>query len=147
MRARDLAVRYPSVPATAPASEAARLLGHEDVEALFVERKGRLQGVLSDIALLRRLLPGYIIEDPPLAQVLEEDAADMLWPRLEARQVGELLPVDAPEAPQVDADATLMHVAAVMASENAPLVAVRDGGRLIGGITSSALITHLLRRA
>ena len=122
-------------------------MAREEVDALFVEREGRLQGVLSDIALLRRLLPRYLIEDPPLAQVLEEDVTDTLWQRLKNHQVGELLVADAPEAPQVDADATPMHVAVLMASAHAPLVAVRDGGRLIGGITSSALITHLLRRA
>jgi CBS domain-containing protein len=145
MRARDLAVRYPSLPATASASEAARLLADEDVDALFVERHGRLQGVLSDIALLRRLLPRYLIEDPGLAAILEEEAADTLWDRIADHQVGELLPADAPEAPRVDADATLIEVAALMASTDAPLVAVRDGDRLVGGITSSALITRLLR--
>jgi hypothetical protein len=38
-----------------------------------------------------------------------------------------------------------MEVAAAMAAARAPLVAVREGGRLIGGITSSALLTHLLQ--
>ena len=146
MRARDLAVPYPLLPADAPAAEAARLLAEEEVDAVFVERQGRLQGVVSDIGLLVRLLPGYVIEDPKLAQVMEEGATDLLWRRLEGHRVEELLPKAASgEVPQVDGDATLMEVAAVMAGARAPMVAVREGGRLIGGITSSALLTRLLR--
>ena len=72
MRARDLAVPYPLLPADAPAAQAARLLAEEPVDAVFVERHGQLQGVVSDIGLLVRMLPGYIIEDPKLAQVVEE---------------------------------------------------------------------------
>jgi CBS domain-containing protein len=145
MRARDLAVPYPVPPADAPAAEAARLLAQQEVDAVFVDRQGQLQGVVSDIGLLVRLLPGYIIEDPTLAQVMEEGAADLLWRRLEGHTAGELLPKKGREVPQVDGDATLMQVAAVMAGARAPMVAVREGGRLIGGITSSALLTRLLR--
>ena len=145
MRAHDLAVPYPLLPADAPAAEAARLLAQEEVDAVFVDRQGHLQGVVSDIGLLVRMLPSYIIEDPKLAQVMEEGATDLLWRRLEGHTAGELLPRKGGEVPQVDGDATLMQVAAVMAGARAPMVAVREGGRLIGGITSSALLTRLLQ--
>jgi hypothetical protein len=146
MRARDLAVPYPVLPADAPAAEAARLLAEEEVDAVFVDRQGQLQGVVSDIGLLVRLLPGYVIEDPTLAQVMEEGATDLLWRRLEGHRVEELLPRAASgEEPQVDGDATQMQVAAVMAGARAPMVAGRQRGRLIGGITSSALLSRLLR--
>ena len=145
MRARDLAAPYPSLPTDAPASEVARVLATEEVDVVFIEHQGQLQGVVSDIGLLSRLLPSYIIEDPKLAQVVEEGAADLLWRRLEGHTAGELLPRKGGEVPQVDGDATLMQVAAVMAGARAPMVAVREGGRLVGGITSSALLTSLLR--
>jgi signal-transduction protein with cAMP-binding, CBS, and nucleotidyltransferase domain len=145
MRARDLAAPYPSLPTDAAASQVARVLAQEEVDVVFIERQGQLQGVVSDIGLLVRLLPSYIIEDPKLAQVLEEGATDLLWRRLEGHRVEELLPRAASgEVPQVDGDATLMEVAAVMAGARAPMVAVREGSRLIGGITSSALLTRLL---
>ena len=144
-RARDLALPYPSLPIDAPAAEVARILAEEDVDVVFIERHGHLQGVVSDIGLLARLLPSYIIEDPKLAQVMEEGAADLLWRRLEGHRADELLAKAGSEIPQVDGDATLMEVAAVMAGARAPLVAVREGGRLIGGITSSALLTRLLQ--
>jgi CBS domain-containing protein len=57
----------------------------------------------------------------------------------------DLLPSQRAEVAQVDGDATLIEVAAAMARTNAPLVAVRDrDGRLLGGITTSQLITRLL---
>ena len=145
MRARDLAAPYPSLPTDAPASEVARVLAQEEVDVVFIERQGQLQGVVSDIGLLARLLPSYIIEDPRLAQVVGEGAADLLWRRLEGRRAAELLAKAGSEIPQVDGDATLMEVAAAMVAARAPLVAVREGGRLIGGITSSALLTRLLQ--
>jgi signal-transduction protein with cAMP-binding, CBS, and nucleotidyltransferase domain len=144
-RARELAAPYPSLPIDAPAAEVARVLAEEEVDVVFIERHGQLQGVVSDIGLLARLLPSYVTEDPKLAQVLEEGAADLLWRRLEGRRADELLAKAGSEIPQVDGDATLMEVAAAMAGARAPLVAVREGGRLIGGITSSALLTRLLR--
>ena len=145
MRARDLTAPYPSLPTHAAASEVARVLAQEEVDVVFIERQGQLQGVVSDIGLLARLLPSYVVEDPKLAQVLEEGAADLLWRRLEGRRADELLAKAGSEIPQVDGDATLMEVAAAMAGARAPLVAVREGGRLIGGITSSALLTRLLQ--
>lgn len=144
-RARDLAAPYPSLPVDAPAAEIARVLAEEEVDAVFVEGHDQLQGVVSDIGLLVRLLPGYILEDPILAQVVEEGAADLLWRRLEGHTAAELLPAKRAGVAEVDGDATLMEVAAAMARTSSPLVAVRErDGRLLGGITTSRLITRLL---
>lgn len=144
-RARDLAVTYPTLPIDAPAAEVARILAEEPVDAVFVERHGQLQGVVTDLGLLRRLLPGYVLEDPALAQVLEGDATDLLGERLDGHTAAELLPTKRAEVAQVDDDATLLEVAAAMVRAGAPLVAVRDhDGRLLGGITTSQLIGRLL---
>jgi uncharacterized repeat protein (TIGR03917 family) len=144
-RARELAVTYPTLSIDAPAAEVARALAEEPVDAVFIEHHGQLQGVVTDLGLLRRLLPGYVLEDPALAQVLEEGAADLLWQRLDGHTAAELLPTKRAEVAQVDDDATLLEVAAAMVRARAPLVAVRDhDGRLLGGITSSRLITRLL---
>jgi CBS domain-containing protein len=57
-RARDLAVTYPSLPTDAPAADVARILAEEPVDAVFIEHDGQLQGVVTDLGLLRRLLGG-----------------------------------------------------------------------------------------
>jgi hypothetical protein len=120
------------------------VLAEEPVDAVFIEHHGQLQGVVSDLGLLP-LLPGYVLEDPALAQVLKEGAAELLWQRLEGHIVADLLPTKRAEVAQVDANATLIEVVAAMVRANAPLVAVRArDGRLLGGITTSRLITRLL---
>lgn len=143
-RARDLAVTYPTLSTDAPAADVVRILAEEPVDAVFVEHRGQLQGVVTDLGLLRRLLPSYVLEDPALAQVLEEGAADLLWQRLDGHTAAEL-PTKRAEVAQVDDDATLLEVAAAMVRARAPLMAVRDrDGRLLGGITTSRLLTRLL---
>jgi CBS domain-containing protein len=145
MRARDLAVAYPSLAPDAPAEEAARLLAEEPVDGVFVQAHGDLQGVVTDTTLLGFLLPRYLAEDRALVGVLGEDVADALWQRLEGRPVQELLSATTASAAEVDADATLVEVAATLVRSGASLVVVRDpDGRLLGGITTSRLITRLL---
>jgi CBS domain-containing protein len=146
MRARDLAVIYPSLAPDAPAEEAARLLADEAVEGVFVQdEQGRLQGCVSDTTLLGFLLPRYLAEDRALVGMLGEDVADALWQRLGGRTVRDLLPAGAAGLSEVDGDDTLLTVAATLARTGASLVVVREeDGRLLGGITTSRLIRRLL---
>jgi CBS domain-containing protein len=146
MRARDLAITYPSLAPNVPAEEAARLLAEEPVEGVFIDdQHGGLQGVVTDTTLLAFLLPRYLAEERALVGVLGEDVAEALWQRLEGRAVQELLSATAASVAEVDDDATLVEVAAALVRSGASLVVVRDpGGRLLGGITTSRLITRLL---
>ena len=146
MRARDLAIPYPSVAPDTPAEEAARLLAEEAVEGVFVQdNQGELQGLVADTTLLAFLLPRYLAEDRALVGVLGEDVADALWQRLRGRTVRDLLPVSTAGLPEVDGNDTLVKVAATLVRSGASLVAVRDrDGRLLGGITTSQLIGRLL---
>jgi CBS domain-containing protein len=146
MRARDLATPYPSLAPDTPAGEAARLLAEEAVEGVFVQDdQGELQGLVSDTSLLAFLVPRYLAEDRALVRVLGEDVADALWQRLRGRPVRDLLAASTAGLPEIDADATLVAVAAALARTGASLVAVRDrDGRLLGGITTSQLLTRLL---
>jgi CBS domain-containing protein len=146
MRARDLAIPYPSVAPDTPAEEAARLLAEEAVEGVFVQDdQGELQGLVADTTLLAFLLPRYLAEDRALVGVLGEDVADALWQRLRGRTVRDLLPASTAELPEVDGNDTLVKVAATLVRSGASLVAVRDrDGRLLGGITTSQLIRRLL---
>jgi CBS domain-containing protein len=146
VRARDLAITYPSLAPDAPAEEAARLLAEEAVEAVFVQDEhGGLRGLVTDTSLLAFLLPRYLAEDRALVGVLGEDVADALWQRLHGRAVRELLPASTANLAEVHADDTLVKVAATLVRSGASLVAVRDrDGRLLGGISTSQLIGRLL---
>jgi len=48
------------------------------------------------------------------------------------------------DVPEIDGDANLVEVAALLCRTRAPVAAVRDAGRLLGGITTSALLARLL---
>jgi CBS domain-containing protein len=146
VRARDLAIAYPSLAPDTPAQEAARLLAEEAVEGVFVQDKhGRLQGVVTDTTLLSFLLPRYLAEGRALVGVLGEDVAEVPWQRLRGRPVQELLSGSPAGLAEVNGDDTLVTVAATLVRAGVSLVAVRDpGGRLLGGITTSRLIRQLL---
>jgi CBS domain-containing protein len=146
VRARDLAITYPSLTPDTQAEEAARLLAEESVEGVFIQDEhGNLQGVVTDTTLLTFLLPRYLAEDRALVGVLGEDVGDTLWQRLRGRQVQDLLPSQTPDLTIVHGHDTLLTVAATLARTGASLVVVReDGGRLLGGITTSRLIRQLL---
>ncbi len=145
MRAREIVRPYPVVQTTDPALTAARLLAQEDVDVLLVEDPGHsIVGALPDIAMLRFLVPDYAVEDRALARVLGAGDLSQLLARLDGRTVQDLVSREGDALPTVSADAHLVEVAAAMIEKGAPLVAVVDGTAILGGITSSALLTCLL---
>jgi CBS domain-containing protein len=78
--------------------------------------------------------------------VYDEKASDELFGRLSGSTVKDVLPrpQDVDELPVVDPDATTIEVAAVMAGMHSPVVAVVDGDEILGAITVSRLLDHVL---
>ena len=145
MKALGLAGPQETLHADAPAQEAALVLSRIQTSAALVVDDDTFVGVVTDEDLLRALLPSYVGEADALARVLEEDSSDRLWQRLEGRTVRDLIQ-DREEEAVVDGGATLVEVASVMVRAEAPIVAVVEDGRLVGGITIDHLLTHLLSR-
>jgi predicted transcriptional regulator len=146
MRARDLAAAFPTVELTTLAIEAARLLAGQNLPGLIVlDARGRPSTILPGTQVLRMAVPRYCQEDPALARVVDEAAADVFLRELGERTVAECLPKERRELPVVDPDATVLEIAALMARVRSPLVAVVDGdGRLAGVITLDALLDRVL---
>jgi len=151
MTARKLAQPFPLVTPETEAMEAARLMAEKRLAGLIVcGEDGRPYTVLPGSEVLRFLIPTYVQDDPALARALDERASDELLRKLVHATVRDLLPQppDYDELPVVDADATSLEVAAVMARMRSPLVAVvedLDGrNRVVGAITVSRLLDHLL---
>ncbi|MFC0003497.1 CBS domain-containing protein [Micromonospora siamensis] len=149
MRARDLAVPFPTISRTDPVLEAARLLAANNLPGLIVvDDAGRPVTVLGGTQVLRLVIPGYCREDPALARMIDEPSADVFLRGAEGRTVADLLPQERVEPPVVEPQATVLEVAAVMAQKRIPLVAVADrGGPMIGGITLDALLDRMLGTA
>lgn len=107
---------------------------------------GRPVAVLPGSQVLRFLVPHYVQEDPSLAGVFDEQAADRYAARLGDQTVRDLLPPPAKrtELATVDGDATVIECAAVMARLRSPLVVVADGDVVHGVLTASHLLEILL---
>jgi CBS domain-containing protein len=150
MTARVLVQPFPIVTPETDAMEAAQTMASQRLPGLIVCRHdGRPYTILPGSQVLRFLIPSYVQDDPALARALDEQASDELCRKLAHSTVRDLLPQppDLDELPVVDADATALEVAAVMARMHSPVVAVvdeRDGNHVIGAITVGRLLEYLL---
>jgi CBS domain-containing protein len=146
MRARDLVGPFPTVDLHTPAIEAARLLAGQDLPGLIVlDDRGRPSTILPGTQVLRMAIPSYCIDDPALARVIDEAAADLFLRELGDRTVEQCLPERQRELPVVDPDATVLEIAALMARARSPLVAVVDRKEgLLGAVTLDALLDRLV---
>ncbi|GGU17851.1 CBS domain-containing protein [Streptomyces violascens] len=153
MRARDLAVQYETVTTDTDALQAARLMAEHRLPGLLVlDGQGAPVAILPASQMVKVLVPSYVLEDPTLAAVVDEKHADRLCAALVGCTVGECLSSKAATPPIVAPDDTALEVAALMAQQRSPLVAVvekvtgkgKDGARLIGVITASHLLNQLL---
>jgi CBS domain-containing protein len=152
VRARDLAVGYETVGLDSDALDAARLMAEHRLPALLVvDEAGAPQAILPASQMIKVLVPGYVVEDPTLAAVVDERHADRLCEALAGRKVRDCLSKTTPSPAIAAPDDTALEVAARMAQLRSPLVAVveqdKAGARLLGVITASHLLERLLAAA
>lgn len=144
MHASDLVEEYPLVGLDADALEAARILAERRLPGLVVtEESGHPYAILPASQVVRFVVPRYIQDDPSLAGVIDEPSADRIAAKLGGKTVRDLLPKNPVELPTVNADDTMLELAAVMARLRSPLVAVLDDDAIIGVVTASRLLSFL----
>jgi CBS domain-containing protein len=147
MLARELANPFPTVSLDTDALEAARILAEQKLPGLIVlDDVGLPHTVLPGSQVLRFVVPTYVQDDPALARAYDEKSADALCAKLIGRTVRDMLPKkqDRMEIRVVAADATSIEIAAQMTGMRSPIIAVVDDGDLLGAITVSALLAHLI---
>ncbi len=147
MLARELAEPFPTVALDADVLTAARTMAdHRQPGLIVCDHQKRPYTVLPGSQVLRYVVPTYIQQQPALARVFDERAADEMRDNLTRHTVRDVLPnaEDVDELPVVDGDATTLEVAALMIRLRSPLVAVIDGDRVIGAITINRLLTEIL---
>lgn len=147
MQARELAQEVPIVGASDDAITVLRALVSSGLPGVVV-RVGSTYTVVPASQILRALLPQYVLDDPALARVWDEESADSLASRLAGRTVADLLDAldrdDDEPSHTVDGDATMVEMAALMADLRLPLIGVVDDGALLGVVTVHSLIARLL---
>lgn len=146
MLARDLVEEYPTVTVDTDALDAVRLIGQHRLSGLVVTKPdGSPKAILPASQVLRFVIPKYVQDDPSLARVLDEKAADRIVKELDGRTVGDILPKEPHELPVLKGDDTTLELAALMARMRCPLVAIVEDGRVIGVVTTSRLLEKALQ--
>jgi CBS domain-containing protein len=142
----DLAAPFPTVTLATPALEAAGLLAGQNLPGLIVvDDRGRPLTILPGTQVLQMAVPQYCQDDPALARVVDEAAADVFLRELGELTVAAVLPRERGELPVVDYYATVLEIAALMARARSPVVAVEyRGGTMRGAITLDALLDWML---
>ncbi|CAN5324662.1 hypothetical protein BH11ACT4_BH11ACT4_17690 [soil metagenome] len=131
MRATDLQDRFPVVGRGTSAVEAARLIAMDRRAGLVIaDKNGTPVAVVSSVDVLSLLVPPYVLDDMSLAGVMDETAAEEVWERASGRTIGELLDDDRVHIYDllvVDADPTILEIAAQMADARAQVAMVAHG--------------------
>ncbi|MGH3465111.1 MAG: CBS domain-containing protein [Kribbellaceae bacterium] len=144
MHASGLVEEYPLVGIDSDALDAARILATRRLPGLVVtEESGRPYAILPASQVVKFVVPRYIQDDPSLAGVIDESAADRIAARLVGKTVRDLLPEHPTELPTVRADDTMLELAAIMARLRSPLVVVVDDDEIVGVVTASRLLSIL----
>lgn len=126
---------------------AARLLTeHNRPGLIVVDEHDHPVAVLPGSQVLRVLIPTYVQDDPTLARVLDEEFADSICDKLADHTVAELVPKDRPALPVANDDDTVLELAAMMAANRSPLVAVLDGKGKTASLLGAVSIYDLLGR-
>jgi hypothetical protein len=136
-----MAEEFPVVGLDDDALEAVRLLAGRRLPGLIVTGEdGCPYAVLPASQVVRFLVPSYVQDDPSLARVIDEPLADRIADKLAGMTVRRLLPDEPREIPVVNADDTVLEIAALMARLRCPLVAVVRDRQILGAITASRLL-------
>jgi predicted transcriptional regulator len=141
--AADLAQQIGLVRTTDTVLDAARRLVAEALPGLaVVSDAGRPLAVLPASQVLGLAVPPYIKDDPSLARVVDEAAADRLVDALAGLTIQSVLDDAEPDLlGTVPHDATLLEVAALMARLHVPLLVVQaPDGEALGTITVQAVL-------
>jgi CBS domain-containing protein len=149
VQAHELASPYPTVRMDTPAGESVRVLTEHDRPGLIVvDDNDHPIAILPGSQVLRMLIPRYVQDDPTLARVLDEDFADKIYEALGDKSVRDLLPREKVPLPVVAPDDTVLEIAAIMAANRSPLVAVVEErsktAPLLGAISASQLLGRVL---
>ena len=145
MHAEDIAEDFPVVSIDSGALDAARLLAEHRLPGIVVtDSAGKPYAVLPASQVVRFIVPRYVQDDPSLAGVLNDSAAERAAQKLGGKTVREVLPEHLIDVPTANADDTIIEVAALMVRLRSPLIAVMKNGRLHGVITASRLLSAAL---
>jgi len=145
VRAEDLDDQFPTVAADSAAIDAARLIAEHGLPGVIVtDASHRPIAVLLASEMLHFVLPRYVRHDPALAGVVGDTLTDHSQ-NLMGKSVADLLPDKPRKFPTIDARDSVVKVAAEMAQQQCPLIAVTKKGTLHGVLTAAQVLAAALK--
>jgi CBS domain-containing protein len=146
VRAADLDEQFLIVQLDSDAMDAARMIAEHGLPGLVVaDASHKPCAIILASEMLRFVLPRYVQDDITLAGVLGAAVADNASENLAGKTVGDVLPKNPRAVPSVNARDGVIKVAAEMAQQRSPLVAVMENGKLHGVITAPRLLAAALK--
>jgi CBS domain-containing protein len=146
VRAADLEEQFPIVQVDSDAIDAARMIAEHSLPGVVVaDASGKPLAVMLASDVLPFVLPRYVQDNMTLAGVLGDALADHAEENLAGKTVGDVLPKQPRKVPSVDVRDGVIKVAAEMAQQRSPLIAVTENGKLQGVITASRLLAAALK--
>ena len=141
-----------TLPTARPGDEvlsAVQMVSQRGLPGLVVaDERGEVLGCLSSVDLLRLALPRYLMEDPGLARVFDEEHADRIAAALVGTRVSDVLGRARDRVPMARPRATVVELAELMARWCCPLVVVqKEGGGTLGVVTANRLLELLVAAA
>jgi CBS domain-containing protein len=146
VRAEDLDEQFLIVQLDSDAMDAARMIAEHGLPGLVVaDASHKPCAIILASEMLRFVLPRYVQDDITLAGVVGDALADHATENLAGKTVGDVLPKNPRVVPSVNARDGVIKVAAEMAQQRSPLVAVLEKGKLHGVITAPRLLAADLK--
>ncbi|HXO83377.1 MAG TPA: CBS domain-containing protein [Mycobacterium sp.] len=146
MRAADLDEQFLIVQLDSDAMDAARMIAEHGLPGVVVaDASHKPCAVILASEMLPFVLPRYVQGSMSLAGVMGDALADHATENLAGRKVSDVLPKQPRKIPCVDVRDGVIKVAAEMAEQRSPLIAVTQNGKLHGVITASRLLAAALK--
>jgi CBS domain-containing protein len=146
VRAEDLEEQFPIVQLDSGAIDAARMIAEHSLPGVVVaDASNKPCAYVLSSEVLPFILPRYVQDNMTLAGVMGDALADHAEENLAGKTVRDVLPKQPRKVPCVDARDGVIKVAAEMAQQRVPLIAVTKNGKLHGVITAAQLLAAALK--
>lgn len=129
MRATDIRTTIAMVDRNRSVAEASRVIADSGKTGVLVSDGAEPIGVITALDVLRLAMPDYLLDDPSLAATLDEQAIEELLAPLRDKTLAEVIAdrtVQLRPVPEVDADATMLEIAAVLVAAGCPVAVIAD---------------------
>ncbi|MBL0884935.1 hypothetical protein [Myceligenerans indicum] len=151
MHVSEIAVTLPLLPRTSSITDAFRLIAEHDLVAVVITgNHDGVEAVVSSLEVTRQVLPGYVVDDPTLAHLLDDTALSDLFADADSRTLGDAIDsgdLGVRGVPEIESEATLLETASLMVAEKTQILRLSGEGITHRFVLLPAVLDALIARA